>query len=185
MKKCPQCGSDLKDNDHFCQVCGFNLQQTSKTNTVNRIIFALIVVIFVVGVASIAFTPDTSNLISNQEDAHVGDGFSVTLTGINGYSNSGNKTTYTYYVTGYIKGVPSDYKDYLVKTTYYDKNNSVLGTKTDSLSAVYYDADYDLSFCFYTSYNRLDVDHAVVEFTKDGKTYENYTISADPNKLNF
>ena len=185
MKKCPQCGSDLNENDHFCQVCGFKLQQTSKTNSVSRILFALIIIIFVVGVVSIALTSDTSNLISNQQDSHSGDGFSVTLTGINGYSSSGNKTSYTYYVKGYIHSVPSDYKDYLVKTTYYDKNNSVVGTKTDSLSVVYSNSDYERNFCFYTSYNKLDVDHAVVEFTKDGKTYQNYTAQVDSNQLNF
>ena len=96
-----------------------------------------------------------------------------------------NKTSYTIYTEALFLDVPSNLKGYLVKTSYYDKNDTLLGQETEKLSNVYYDSDYSISFGHYTSYKKLNLDHVNVEIIKSGETIDNFTAKVDRNKIDY
>ena len=75
--------------------------------------------------------------------------------------------------------------DGLLRISYCDENGTVLGQETETLSNVYYDTDYDISFGHYTSYKKLNLDHVNVEIIKSGKTIDNFTAKVDKNKISY
>ena len=79
----------------------------------------------------------------------------------------------------------TELKGYNVKTTYVDVNGTEIGFETETLSNVYYDTDYPISFGFYTTYKKPNPDHVNVEIIKDGKTIENFTQKIDQGKIQY
>lgn len=66
-----------------------------------------------------------------------------------------------------------------------DENGTEIGHETETLSNVYYDSDYALSFAHYTTYKKPNPDHVNVEIIKDGKVIDNFTSKIDKNGIDY
>ena len=188
-KTCPKCGKAQNDDAKFCMDCGYSFPKNAPTKNSGifsngKIFLAIIAVILVFG-ALLIFTSgnDNNNVTTDVDDVEHVD---LTISDVLGYhSTYGNKTSYTVYTEALFLDVPSDMKGYVVKTSYYDKNNTLLGQETEKLSNVYYDSEYSISFGHYTSYKKLDFDHVNVEIIKSGETIDNFTAKVDRNKIDY
>ncbi len=193
-KNCPNCGENLPDDAHFCGNCGhdfFKKDMPSKASAgtgsgFDAKIFLAIIVIVVLIVVGIFFAIGSgvgdSSTTENVETKEV----DLTITEVNGYSSSSSSPkSYTLYTEALFNKVPSELKGYNVKTTYVDVNGTEIGFKTETLSNVYYDTDYSISFGFYTTYKKPNPDHVNVEIIKDGKTIENFTQKIDQGKIQY
>lgn len=187
-KTCPKCGKTQDDDVKFCMDCGYSFSNdASKINSSilsnGKIFLAIIAIILIFGAAFI-LTSGTGNDIPTDVDdvEHV----DLTITDVLDYdSDYDGKTSYTIYTDALFLDVPSDMKGYIIKTGYYDKNNTLLGQESEKLSNVYYDSDYSISFGYYTSYKKLDLDHVNVEIIKGGECVDNFTAKIDRNKIDY
>lgn len=186
-RKCPNCGKDIPDESKFCLNCGYNFSRNNSFLDIfsnGKIFLILIAIILIIGSILILFSlggnssSDSSNAISES------DMVDLTITEVNGYS-SDNPTSYTFYVSALFNKVPNDLNGYQIRTTYYDENGTQLGQEIESLSSVYYDSDYSISFGYYTSYKKISADNVKVEIIKDGKVYNEYNETVDQNKISF
>ena len=188
-KICPECGKTLPETAKFCMDCGhdFSVETPSKKTdlfSTGKLFLIIIIAILVIGGVFIL----TSGGGDNNSKAPVDDvdHVDMTVTDVLGSQNSyDGKTSYFIYTEALFLDVPDDMKGYIIKTSYCDKNGTVLGQETEKLSNVYYDTDYSISFGYYTSYSKLDLDHVKVEIIKNGKTVDEFTHNVDKNKLSF
>ena len=188
-KTCPKCGKEQPDDVKFCMECGYSFSNSPSAKNSGmlsngKIFLAIIAVILIFGAAFILTSGgNTNNVTADVDDV---DHVDLTITDVLDYDSSyDNKTSYTIYTEALFLDVPSDMKGYLVKTKYYDKNNTLLGQESEKLSNVYYDSDYSISFGYYTSYKKLDLDHVNVEIVKSGETIDNFTAKIDRNKIDY
>lgn len=192
-KNCPNCGENLPDDAHFCGNCGYDFfrKDTSSNSSgassgFDAKIFLAIIVIVALIVVGIFFAigsgggdaQETENVETHEVD--------LTITEVNGYSSSSaSPASYSLYTEAIFNKVPSDLKGYNVKTTYLDENDTEIGFETETLSNIYYDSDYSLSFGYYTTYKKPIPDHVKVEIIKDGKTIDNFTQKIDQGKIQY
>ncbi len=193
-KNCPNCGEDLPDDAHFCGNCGYDFFKKGAASKPSggsgsvldgKIFLVLIAIVVIVGV--VAFMTLGSGGGDNQQtenvDTHEVD---LTITEVNGYSSSSSSPkSYSLYTEAIFNKVPSDQKGYNVKTTYFDENDTEIGFETETLSNIYYDSDYALSFGYYSTYKKPVPDHVTVEIIKDGKTIDNFTQKIDQGKIQY
>ena len=188
-KTCPKCGKTQNDDVKFCMDCGYSFPKNESTKNSSifsngKIFLAIIAVILVFGALLILSSGNNNNHVTS-DDADV-EHVDLTISDVLGYDGTyDNKTSYTVYTEALFLDVPSDMKGYVVKTGYYDENNTLLGQETEKLSNVYYDSDYSISFGHYTSYKKLDLDHVNVEIIKSGETIDNFTAKIDRNKIDY
>lgn len=188
-KTCPNCGKTVADDAKFCMDCGHSFSDKALTKGSNffsngKIFLVIIAIILLVGAAFIITSGNGNDIATDVVDdvEHV----DLTIKDVSGYkSDYDGKTKYTIYTEALFMDVPSDLSGYIVKTSYCDENDTVLGQETEKLSYVYYDTDYDISFGYYDSYKKLDLDHVNVEIIKGGKTIDNFTAKVDKNKIGF
>ena len=100
------------------------------------------------------------------------------------YTSSG-KTSYSYWVSGYINNFPDDMDGYMIKTIYYDSNGNEVTSSTNKLSYYdyYKDSDYPATISYYTTQNYVDIDHVTVQVIKDGAVLDEFTSVMNTNKL--
>ena len=191
-KRCPKCGKMIPDESHFCLECGCRIDKEyggsklSNTLSNGKIFLALIFVVLIVGgilIFTMAGNNDSQTDIDDELSKEASK-FSLTISDVNGQYNSENKD-YFYWVEVLFQKVPSNQKDYIVKTTYLDENNTDVGHEIESLSNAYYDTDYPISVGYHTSYKYIDVDSVKVEIIKDGNVIKECSSKIDRNKLNF
>ena len=188
-KTCPKCGKTSADDAKFCMGCGHSFSDSASTKASNifsngKIFLAIIAIILILGAALILTSGngDHNAKVASGDVDHV----DLTITDVSAYDNDyDGKTSYTFYTEALFLDVPSDMKGYIIKTSYCDENDTVLGQETEKLSQVYYDSNYDISFGYYDSYKKLDLDHVNVEIIKGGKTIDNFTAKVDKNKIDF
>ena len=185
-KTCPKCGKDVADDAKFCMDCGHSfsdnaLKKGSGIFSNGKIFLVIIALILIFGAIFILTSGNGDNTTTDDVE-HV----DLTITDVSAYDNDyGNKTSYTFYTEALFIDVPSKMNGYIVKTSYCDENDTVLGQETEKLSQVYYDSNYDISFGYYDTYKKLDLDHVNVEIIKGGKTIDNFTAKVDKNKIDF
>ena len=189
-KTCPKCGKTQNDDVKFCTDCGYSFSDnaSAKNSSIfsnGKIFLAIIVIILVFGAIFILTSGNGSNDVATDAGSDV-EHVELTITDVTGYENDyDDKTSYTVYTEALFLDVPSKMKGYVVKTSYYDKNDTLLGQETEKLSNVYYDSDYSLSFGYYTSYKKLDLDRVNVEIIKSGETIDNFTAKIDRNQIDY
>lgn len=192
-KICPECGEDLPDDAHFCGNCGYDFfkkdiptkSSLKDSSGFDGKIFLAIIVIVAIIVVGIFVAIGSGGDSTTTDDADVSE-VDLTITEVNGYSSSSaNPKSYSLYTEALFNKVPSDLKGYNVKTTYLDENDTEIGFETETLSNIYYDSDYSLSFGYYTTYKKPNPDHVTVEIIKDGKTIDNFTQKIDQGKIKF
>lgn len=185
-KTCPKCGKSVPNDVKFCMDCGYRFGNNSLSDIFSngKIFLVIIALILIFGALFILTSGNNSNVSTDVSDdvEHV----DLTISEVSGYDgNYDNKTSYSLYTSALFLEVPSDLKGYVIKTSYCDENDTVLGQETETLANVYYDTDYDISFGFYTSYKKLNLDHVNVEIIKGGKTIDNFTAKVDKNKISY
>lgn len=195
-KKCPKCGKMIPDESKFCLECGCHIYNKDNGSNISdrfsngKIFLILIFVVLIIGGILIFTMGSGDNNSQNATDSAVSkeaSEFDMTISDIDGfYSNgSGGKPYYYYWVDVLFQKVPSNQKEYLVRVTYLDENNTELGHEVESLSSVYYNDGYPSSVGHYTSYKYIDVDSAKVEIIKNGNVITQTTAKIDKNKLDF
>lgn len=190
-KSCRKCGAQVSDDAKFCPDCGYDFSSFSKTeNNDSKFNFSMLFVILIIAILIIGSIFIVTSGFGGDDNKTDGSDDNVehvilTIKEVNGYDSSSSKTSYTIYTEALFESVPSDLKGYNVKTTYYDKNDTAIGSEIESLSQIYYDSDYSLSFGHYTTYKKPNPDHVTVEIIKDGKTIDNYTSQIDQGKIKF
>ena len=131
-KTCPKCGKTAADDAKFCMDCGYSFNEGNSKSSSNifsngKIFLAIIAIILVFGGLFILTSGNSNNHVATD----AGDGVEhvdLTITDVLGYdSNYDNKTSYSVYTEALFLDVPSNMKGYVVKTSYYDKNNNLLG----------------------------------------------------------
>ncbi|MBE6507812.1 MAG: zinc ribbon domain-containing protein [Methanobrevibacter sp.] len=187
-KNCRKCGSEVQDDAKFCPNCGYDFDSFNKGgNSESKFNFSMLFVILIISILIIGsifiLTSGFGGDNKPQEDNV--DHVILTIKEVNGYDVISGKTSYTLYTEALFDKVPSDMNGYNIKTTYYDKNHTVIGSEIEYLSYVYYDSEYPLSFGHYTTYKKPNPDYVVVEIIKDGKTIDNYTSQIDQGKIKF
>ncbi|WP_407393086.1 zinc ribbon domain-containing protein [Methanobrevibacter sp.] len=187
-KSCPKCGTQTPDDAKFCGSCGYNFEAAagSKNSSIfknGKIFLILIAAVVIIGAAFILTSePGGNDSSGNADDAkHV----DLTISEVSGWQSDSGKKSYTLYTEALFNKVPSDLKGYLIKTTYYDENDTKIGHETEKLQNVYYDSDYEISFGFYDTYTKPNPDHVKVEIIKDGNVIDRYTEKIDKNKIEF
>lgn len=162
-KRCPKCGKIIPDESHFCLDCGCRIDNKSAgsklSNTLSngKIFLALIFVVLIVGGILIFTMSGNDNGQANVDNELTKEAsqFSLTISDVNGYYSNENKD-YFYWVEVLFQKVPSNQKDYIVKTTYLDENGTDVGHEIESLANVYYDTDYPISVGYHTAYKYID-----------------------------
>lgn len=191
-KFCPKCGKELPDESKFCLECGSAIDGKSGTSKISdkfsngKIFLVLIFVVLIVGGALMLVMGGNDNGQPNEDDALAKEAsqFSLTISDVNGYYSDDNKD-YFYWVDVLFQKVPSNQKEYVVKTTYLDENGTDVGHEMESLANAYYDTDYPISVGYHTAYKYIDVDSVKVEIIRDGNVIKECTSKADKNKFNF
>ena len=192
-KKCPKCGKEIPDESKFCLECGCHIYDDdageSRSNVFSngKIFLVLIFVVLIVGgilIFSMGGGDNSQNHTVEDAASKQASEFSFTISDVNGYYSPENKD-YFFWVEVLFQKVPSNQKDYIVKVTYLDENNTDIGHEMESLSSVYYDADYPLSVGYHTSYKYMDIDSVKVEILKDDQVIKEASAKADKNKFNF
>lgn len=191
-KTCPKCGKEIPDESNYCLSCGCHIYNkdnaSSKKSDIfsnGKIFLVLIFVVLIVGGALIfTMTGHNSQADDGDEISKEASKFSLTISDVNGYYDKDNDN-YFFWVDVLFQKVPSNKNDYLVRTTYLDKDNNNLGQEIESLSNIYYDTDYSISVGHHTSYKYIDVDSAKVEIIRDGKVIKECSAKIDKNTLNF
>ena len=191
-KFCPKCGKELPDESHFCLECGCKIDNKSNTSKISdkfsngKVFLVLIFVVLIVGGVLILTMGGNGGNQGNADDALSKEAsqFSLTISDINGHYNNESKD-YFYWVEVLFQKVPSNQKEYIVKTTYLDENGTDLGHEMETLSNVYYETDYPISVGYHTAYKYIDVDSVKVEIIRDSKVIKECNSKIDRNKLNF
>ena len=187
-KNCRKCGSEVQDDARFCPNCGYDFDSFNKGgNSESKFNFSMLFVILIISIliiGSIFILTSGFGGDNKPQDDNV-DHVILTIKEVNGYDVISGKTSYTLYTEALFDKVPSDMNGYNIRTTYYDKNNTAIGSEIEYLSYVYYDSEYPLSFGHYTTYKKPNPDYVVVEIIKDGKTIDNYTSQIDQGKIKF
>ena len=191
-KRCPKCGKTIPDESHFCLECGYRIDnkgagsKLSNTLLNGKIFLALIFVVLIVGGILIFTMTGDGNGQTGVDDqiSKEASEFSLTISDVNGYYSDENKD-YFYWVDVLFQKVPSNKKEYIVKTTYLDENNTDVGHEIESLANAYYDTDYPISVGYHTAYKYIDVDSVKVEIIRDGNVIKECSSKVDRNKLNF
>ena len=187
-KRCLKCGKRLPNAARFCLDCGYSFKK-SKNNILSngKIFLVIIVAILVIGGIYIITSSTNSDNNNNREVVDDGTHVFLTITDVSGWDSGGgsSKSSYTLYTSALFTKVPENIDGYLIKTIYYDKNNSQIGQETESLEKVYYDSDYSISFGHYTTYTMPDPDYVVVQIIKDSKIIDNYTETIDQSKIDY
>lgn len=190
-KKCPKCGKEIPDESNFCLSCGCHIynggKQDSGSNVFSngKIFLVLIFIVLIVG-GILIFSMggnDNNQSVENGISKEVSE-FSFTISDVNGYYSAENNN-YFFWTEVLFQKVPSNQKDYIIKVTYLDENNTDIGNEMDNLANVYYDADYALSVGYHTSYKYMDIDSVKVEILKDDQVIKEATSKVDKNKFNF
>lgn len=192
-KSCPRCGKEMPDEAHFCVECGHDFFKNSKSDsssdnifTNGKIFLIVIALVLIVGAAVILSFgmgggDDGGNEVVDDVDHVV-----LTITEVDGNDGfSGNKNYYNIWTHVLFTSVPDDLNGYLVKTTYYDENDTSISQETEKLSNVYYDTDYEITVGFDTVYKKPDLDHVKVEIIKDGKVIDTFDHTIDKTKIKF
>ena len=193
-KKCPKCGKEVPDESKFCLACGYHLdnnesgKEESRVFSNGKIFFFLFFVVLIAGgilIFSMGGNGSNSNNQSvDSEMAKEASEFSFTISDVNGYYSKENKN-YFFWTEVLFQKVPSNQKDYIVKVTYLDENNTDIGHEMDSLANVYYDTNYAISVGYHTSYKHMDIDSVKVEILKEDKVIKECSTKVDKNKFNF
>lgn len=195
-KFCPNCGKELPDDSNFCLECGYDFsRKTSKSGGLpsksddsniflnGKIFLVVIVIILIVG-AILIFSSNGND--GGADDAKPTSGVDLTISDVKGYDGgSGSDKSYTYYVEVLFTKVPNNKDEYLIKTVYYDENNTEVGNTIESLSNVYYDTDFPISIGHYTAYKLVKVDNVKVQIIKDGKVLDEFSSKVDQNKIRW
>ncbi len=188
-KSCRKCGTQMPDDAKFCANCGYSFEGTKSSSNTDifkngNIFLILIVAVVVIGAIFILTSGfggnnNTSGSVDDAQHVH------LTISDVSGWDSDSGKKSYTLYTEALFTGVPSDIKDYMIKTTYLDKNDTQIGHETEKLDYVYYDSDYAISFGHYTTYSKPNPDHVKVEIIKDGKVIDTYTEQIDTSKIDY
>ena len=193
-KKCPECGEDLPNQAHFCGNCGYDFfenndaKQSVSDNlggifSNSKIFIVIIAIVIIVAAGAFIAMGLGGNNQASDDNQHAVD---LTITEVNGYSSSSSSPkSYSLYTYAIFNKVPSNLDGYNVITTYFDVNDTEIGHETETLSNVYYDTDYPISFGFYTTFKKPNPDHVTVEIIKDGKTVDTFTSKIDQGKIEF
>ena len=189
--KCPKCGKELPDESKFCLECGCHIynKNTSKSDSnlfSNFKIFLILIFIVLIigGVLIFSMGGSDNNQTAEDSISKEASEFSFTISDVNGYYSAENNN-YFIWTEVLFQKVPSNQKDYIVKVTYLDGNNTDIGHEIDNLANIYYDADYALSVGYHTSYKYMDIDSVKVEIIKDDQVIKEATSKVDKNKFNF
>lgn len=190
--KCPKCGKDIPDESTFCLGCGTRISNSNANSSLasgifsnGKIFLVLIFVVLIIG-GILIFTSGDHSDVPQDETSKEANEFSVDITEIHGHDNYyDGKTSYTYYLDVLFSKIPSNKEDYILKTIYYDKNDTELGSEVESLSSAYYDSDYPCMVGYYTSYKYIDVDHAKLQIMRDGNVVKECSAKLDKNKIDF
>lgn len=192
-KKCPECGEFVPEEAHFCANCGYDFFDSQPSRSIKsgggffsdgKIFLVLIAIVIIVGTGvfiSMGLGSHNDTATDNAPKHEV----DLTITDVNGWDSNSGKKSYTLYTEAIFNKVPSDLKGYNIKTTYMDENGTEIGHETETLSNVYYDSDYALSFAHYTTYKKPNPDHVNVEIIKDGKVIDNFTSKIDKNGIDY
>ena len=187
-KSCPNCGKQVPDDAKFCMDCGHSFEATKSASPLDsilgngKIFIVIIAIVVILGLIVIGMTGNNDNADDAADDV---DHVRLTISDVNGYDSSSGKKTYTLYSEALFHSVPDNLDGYIMKTTYYDKNNTQIGQETEKLDQVYYDSSYAISFGHYYTYKKPDPDYVNVEIIKDGEVIDNYTQKIDTNKIDF
>lgn len=187
-KSCPKCGKEVPDDALFCMNCGYSFDSkrpagNSDIFSNGKIFIVLIAAVLLIGGLFILTSGFGGG--SGQDAVDNVDHVSVTITDVSGWDSNSGKKSYTLYTEALFDDVPKDMKGYIVKTTYFDDNDTQIGHETEKLEQIYYDSNYALMFGYYTTYKMPDPDHVTVEIIKDGKVIDNYTSKIDKNKIDY
>lgn len=186
-KKCPTCGKRLPNGVQFCPYCGHSFNKAKLDIFSNgKIFIVLIVAVLVIGgIFILTYSTGGDNENNNNVDDD-GTHVFLTITDVSGWDGgSSSKNSYTLYTSALFTKVPDNIDGYMLKTIYYDKNNSQIGQETESLEQIYYDSDYSISFGHYTTYIKPNPDYVVVQIIKDGNIIDNYTETIDQSKIDY
>lgn len=192
-KKCPKCGDEIPDEARFCKNCGhkFNDEGASNYSTLSNGKIFLVVIAIIVIIGAILLSGAFNHSNETSDAASGSDSLEFKISSVYGssyYYEEENETDYTIVTSALFTKIPSDLNGYIVKTTYFDKNNDRIGQSTETLSNVIYDPkdiDYEIAFGYYNSYKKFDPDHVTVEITKEKSVVANDTYQIDKNKIEF
>lgn len=190
-KNCPKCENELPDNAKFCSNCGYKFEigsnstsnsQPSSINNQNnfnifnngKIFLILIFLVIIIGGGIILIS--TGNSLDNKLE-----NVTLTITNVGGFGEE----SYTLYTEALFDHVPSTLDGYNIKTSYYDDNNTLIGSENEKLKSVYHDSEYSLSFGYYTSYKKPNPKYVTVEIIKEGSTVNQFKYEIDRNKIEF
>ncbi len=193
-KICPECGDEVPKQVHFCPNCGYDFFRQSPPKPAasdsggllsnGKIFLVLIAIVIIVG-AGVLLTMGLGGNNQQTVDDTPTHEVDLTITDVNGWDSSSGKKSYTLYTEAIFNKVPSNLKGYNVKTTYFDENDTEIGHETETLSNIYYDTDYSLSFGHYTTYKKPNPDYVNVEIIKDGKVIDNFTSKIDTSGIDY
>lgn len=192
-KECPKCGDEIPDEAKFCKNCGYEFSDVSASSNSplsnGRIFLVLIAVIIVIG--AIALSGAFNHSGQTDETASGSDSLYFTISSVYGssyYLEEEHETDYSIMTSALFTKIPSDLNGYIVKTTYFDKNDERIGQSTETLSNVIYDPkdiDYEITFGYYDSYKKFDPDHVTVEITKEKSVVATDTYQIDKSEIEF
>lgn len=193
-KKCPKCGKEVPDESNFCLACGCHLdhdgsgKEESKVFSNGKIFLVLIFVVLIAGgilIFSMGGNGNNNNgQVVDSQIAKEASEFSLTISDVNGYYSKENKN-YLFSTEVLFQKVPSNQKDYIVKVTYLDENNTDIGHEMESLAKVYYKTDHAITVGYHNSYKYMNVDSVKVEILKEDKVIKECSTKVDKNKFNF
>ena len=189
-KNCPKCGFEVPEDGKFCGNCGYSFEGTVSSGNSNilknkNIFLILIAVVVIIGVvfliaSGLGGNNDSTGTVDDVEHVY------LTISDVGGWdSDSSEKNSYTLYTNALFTGVPSDIRGYMIKTTYFDGNDTQIGHETEKLENVYYESNYAIGFGYYTTYTLPNPDHVKVEIIKDNEVIDTYTEQIDKNKIDF
>ena len=198
-KICPECGENVPDDAHFCRNCGHEFYTKGSSVPVNSkkagkksngMLVPILIAIIVILAVALFFS--WGNGGGDSGEVSESSKFGLVITEVSGSSydyDDGDKTNYMLDTSALFTNIPSDMNNYIVRTTYFDKNDDRIGQVTESLSEVIYKIDdehnYPHSFGYYNSYKKLNPDHVSVEISKGGKLVANDTFEVDRNSIEF
>ena len=201
-KVCPKCGEEVPDDGRFCGNCGYEfadlklVKPDSASNgslfSNGKIFLLLIVAILVIGSAFIL-----AGGIGGGSHDSISKNISLVITEVDGDSFTYDdldgvkgKTEYDLMTSALFYDVPSDLNGYILKTTYYDKDNKSIAQETESLSMLMSgleskQVDYPLIFGITSFYKKLEPEYVTVEIIKDKNVVANDTFEIDKSSITY